>query len=484
MTMKKSLLLALLLCFGLEMTAQDNWPPETFSDRRFTENWFMTDWTLRNTEARNFADRMKAISLSKDNKFWLSTGGQLRMRYMGTINEEFVKKDVGLFTLRARFFADFHIEDNFRIYAEGIYSNTTTDKGERKGAGTPVVNGALLNLFGEYTFHFSNEVNAKLWAGRRELQAGHERLLSPGNWLNTRRSWDGIGMSVGNNKSKFSAFWSRPVIVVPDGYAIRDDQTEFWGIRYQSDEVVYGSNAGFGVQSWSSYSSIHFEPYLYGLHRKNVVFEQGQQDEDRYTLGALISGPLSNGLLNYEFEGGYQFGKFGEADINAYFLTVEFGITPDLTWDPHFWVGIDYASGDKEASDNKLGTFDPMFAQVAAWFGEHGVIDRKNLVSYSFNVDFTPIDKVTSRFTYWNFNRAQKGDAAYDTANGILRPVNGSKAKDLGNSFQLSNVIKPNYQWEFTLTYNWWAPGQFFKETQTTEALTQHFIMITSQYTF
>ena len=131
-----------------------------------------------------------------------------------------------------------------------------------------------------------------------------------------------------------------------------------------------------------------------------------------------------------------------------------------------------------------MGTFDPMFPQAAQWFGEHGAMDRKNLIAYSFNIDFTPASIVTSRFSYWNFSRAQVNDAEYNTANGILRPVGGNKEKGLGNSFQLSNVIRPNYQLEFTATYNLWAPGKFFKETQSTEALTQHFIMLTAQYTF
>lgn len=482
--MRIRLFLIVLICTSVQVFAQEEWPLKALNDRRFTENWQLTDWSLRESSSRNFSDRIKAISISKDNKIWFSSGGQLRVRYMGTINDEFKDTNTGLFTIRARLFGAINFGKNFRVFAEGIYSNTTNDNSERKGAGTPVVNGALLNLFAEYTLPLGAEYDAQFWVGRRELQAGHERLVSPGNWLNTRRSWDGAGFSVGNNKGRMIGFWTKPVIVVPDGYTTRDEETDFWGIRYQSDEVVYSPTAGFGVQSWSAYSTMHFEPYFYGLHRKNVLFEQGRRTENRYTLGALLSGPLQNGFFNYEFEGAYQFGRFGNNDLSAYSITAEFGVNPNLAWSPHFWVGLDYASGDSDPNDDKLGTFDPMYAQVAAWFGEHGVIDRKNLVSYSFNIDFSPHKFITSRFTYWNFNRAQTADAVYDTANGILRPASGSLQKDLGNSFQLSNVIKPTYQLEFTLTYNLWAPGKFFDETQTGNALTQHFIMITSQYTF
>ena len=181
----------------------------------------------------------------------------------------------------------------------------------------------------------------------------------------------------------------------------------------------------------------------------------------------------------------YQFGSFGSASISAYSLTAEFGFIPkSIDWHPHIWFGVDYASGDTDPNDDTLGTFDPLFPQVALWFGEHGLIDRKNLLSLSGNFDFSPFKHVTSRFTYWNFSRASAEDAVYNTTNGILRPAGEGNSKDLGNSIQLTNVYQPAYQWEFTLTYNLWVPGRFFGQTQTEKASSQHFFMVTAQYTF
>ena len=480
----RAILTALMALVLAESWSQDLWPLQAFEDRRFKENWFLCEPSTRDSLSRNFSDRLKNLYLNKEKSLWLSSGGQVRVRYMGTVNEEFQDRNTGLFTLRGRLHAGLNYKNVFRIFAEGIYSNTTNDNSIRIGMGSPVSQGAFLNLFGEMNLPVNDQYIVGFWGGRREMQHGHERLVSPGNWLNTRRSWDGFGAFYGNNKRRISAFWSKPVFVIPDGFSRRDVETVFWGVRYQTDELNYESNTGVRVKSWSSYDELYFEPYLYGLHRKNVVFEQGTEDEERYTLGALLSGPLNFGNFNFELEAAYQFGSFGDANLGAYFASIEFGYAPDLAWNPHFWAGFDYASGDSDPDDNKLGTFDPMFPQAAQWFGEHGLIERKNLVSYSINADFSPAKKITSRFTFWKFHRANRADAIYNTANGILRPAIPDGSKDLGYSFQLSNVYRPTYQWEFTLTYNFWDPGRFIAQSQTSPAKIQHFFMITSQFTF
>jgi len=477
-------LIFIFIALHIKGFSQEEWPPGLYDDRRFKENWELKNWELRDQLARNYADKIKNIGLTKNKKIWLSVGGQARIRYMATINEEFKNRSIGLFTLRGRLFGHIHLGKNFAVFVEGIYSNTTNEESERIGLGSPVNQGAFLNIFAQYNFRLGKYDNLGLWIGRRELQAGHERFVSPGNWLNTRRSWDGAGFFIGNGKRRISGFWSRPVIVVPDGYSKRDDETEFWGFRYQNKEIAISTNAGFGVQSWSSYSEFHFEPYIYGLHRKSVRFEQGTAREDRYTVGILVSGPISNGLFNFEFEGAYQMGRFGEVGINAYSVTAEFGISPPLFWNPHFWVGFDYSTGDKDSNDSRMETFDPMYPQAAQWFGEHAMVDRKNLLAYSMNIDFLVMERIESRISYWRVFRSHKGDAVYNTANGILRPAIVDGSKDQGHTMQLSCIYPVNYQFEITATYNVWFPGQFYEQSQSTHALIQHFIMLTAQYTF
>ncbi|MBB6462535.1 alginate export family protein [Flammeovirga kamogawensis] len=478
--------LFLILIIGFQVEAQDvnkDLELPSYADRRYKENWKLSDWSDRDKRAKDWSDMIKTVPLSNNKKIWASFGGQVRGRYMPTINEEFGPENSGLFTLRLRAHADVHFGNNFRVFAEGIYSNTTKDDGSRLGAGTPVTKGAFLNLFAEYKFNVYNKTNLGIWAGRRELQAGHERLLSPGNWLTTRRTFDGAGFYFGNEKDKLTAFVSRPVIPVPDGYTTRDDNTTIWGVRYESSDLPYTTHAGFGVPSWSSFDRTYFEPYIYCLHRQNAVYEEGTANETRYTAGFLLAGPIKR-IFNYEIEAMYQFGSFGDQKIAAYSITTEFGVSfPEVKLQPHIWLGFDYSSGDQNPNDGTLGTFNPLFPQVAQFFGEHGAMDRKNLTSLSANVDLTVFKIVKSRLTYWNFQRSSINDAVYNTSNGIMRSGN-SNSRDLGDSMQLSTVISLSRHWEICATYNFWVPGQYFWDTQSGAAYTQHFFMITTQFTF
>ncbi len=480
--MKRLAILFIVVCSS--GFSQEGWPPE-YKDMRFLENWNTDPEQDSAREARDWSDRIKTLYLSSNKKVRASFGGQLRLRYMGTINEEFKDSNSGLFTMRARLHGEFNFGRHFRVFGEGIYSNTTNDDDVRIGGGSPVDKGALLNLFAEGRFELGANNRLTTWVGRREIQWGHERMLSPGNWLMTRRSWDGGGVSFDLKNYSFDWFLANPVIVVPDGYSTRDSETILWGVRMKTLQTDYSPGAGLGGTSWSRHQKMLIEPYFINAQRRDVVFQQSTDSDHRNTFGLLIAGPIRNTPLDFEFEGIYQTGTHGNSEIRAYSLTAELGITFESLYSrPHLWVAGDYSSGDKDPGDQELGTFDPLYPQVSTWFGEHGLIDRKNLTAFSANLDFEPFPAMMLRLTYWNLNRSEQNDAVYNTSGGILRPASGSSSKDLGDSFQFSTTYEPGYHWQLTFTYNYWNPGSFFAETQDTRALVQHFLMITTQYTF
>ncbi len=477
----------LIFIFVLQNTigfSQEEWPP-AYQDRRFKESWHNNDKKQVDSLSRDWSDRIKNLSLSKNNKITASVGGQLRLRYMGTVHEEFQDKNSGLFTIRARLNGSIWLGNHFRVYGEGIYSNTTNDNYKRMGIGSPVDKGALLNLFAEGKFGSADKLGVMVWFGRRELQWGHERIISPGNWLTTRRSWDGGGFSILKNNYSLTAFVAKPLIVVPDGYSVRDKETLMWGFRFRNEELHYSTTAGFGTESWSQYTKLLIEPYFINTQRSNVIFYKGNNSDYRNTLGILISGPIKSTPLDFEFEGIYQTGTYGDLKINAYSLTAEIGYNfVGQFVNPHLWFGVDYSSGDNDTTDGWQNTFDPLYPQVSSWFGEHGMVDRKNLFALSANLDIEPLTNLFIRMTYWNFKRSVINDAVYNTSGGILRNPYNNLSLKLGNSVQMSAIYEPSFHWQFTFTYNYWNPGEYFHQTQNNVAFSQHFFMITSQFTF
>jgi hypothetical protein len=68
----------------------------------------------------------------------------------------------------------------------------------------------MLNAFAEFSTPIAGSWRGGAWGGRRELQMGHERVISPGNWLLNRHTFDGAGAWIDNGRLKIEGFVTRP----------------------------------------------------------------------------------------------------------------------------------------------------------------------------------------------------------------------------------------------------------------------------------
>ena len=123
---------------------------------------------------------------------------------------------------------------------------------------------------------------------------GNQRIISPGNWLLNRHTFDGVGGWLNNRKHRFEGFVTRPRVPIPDRFTRRDDETVLSGVFYSTSFAP------------KPQQNIRFEPYLLDISRKDVTFVQGTADENRYTMGALAQGDLGSTGLDFEAEGIYQ----------------------------------------------------------------------------------------------------------------------------------------------------------------------------------
>lgn len=120
----------------------------------------------------------------------ISTGGEIRHRYMHEDNRLRpggpVHADYNLW--RWRHYVDACWGD-LRIYGEGIeadsFGSTAPDQA------IDVNRWDLLNLFVDYTFLRDAQGTHTLRYGRQELVFGRQRLVSPLDWANTRRNFEG-----------------------------------------------------------------------------------------------------------------------------------------------------------------------------------------------------------------------------------------------------------------------------------------------------
>jgi hypothetical protein len=485
------------------------WPP-MYADRRFEEDWTPPDWSRPHEGARDVFDRIKALPLTESGSIWIGFGGQARGRlaYQGTVNFggpfDF---EPTMWTWRLRPYADLHVGRHFRVFAEGIYSHSSIQAlvdtlgapESRLGFDAPNANGDLLNLFAEYRAPIAGSLQAGAWVGRRELQMGHERILSPGNWLLNRHTFDGAGGWLEKGGHRLEAFVTRPHIPVPDMFNRRDYETTFWG-------VFYTTTAGrqppvpVGLPP-ARQQRVVFQPYLFQTQREAVAFVQGAADEDRYTGGLLTYGDVGGTGFDFEFEGMYQYGQFRTpfqtGTVQAYALTGILGYRfQNVRLFPRPYVSIDYASGDADPNDATLGTFDPLYPLAYAFFGFHAAFERKNFIAPGVNLDAVLYRNVYLRTSYWpGMWRAQKNDGVYDSFGNITRrpepqsrggshPDLAEASRKIGQQIDVGVAWLPTHHLLFYGTYLRFFAGQFWTDTQTAPPTDMNGVMILAQFNF
>ncbi|HTC43088.1 MAG TPA: alginate export family protein, partial [Candidatus Acidoferrales bacterium] len=130
------------------------------------------------------------------------------------------------------------------------------------------------------------------------------------------------------------------------------------------DDVPNHQAAFWGVYSSRPLSrGVSVDAYYLGLDRTQATYQRGTAPESRESLGARFWHPIADKKPGWDFdyEGVWQFGSFGSANIRAWTLASDNGYTiPTWRLRPRFSVKADISSGDNPKT-NTLGTFNALF---------------------------------------------------------------------------------------------------------------------------
>ena len=425
--------------------------PPKYDNRRFVENWRpclckdCCDWD-------DGSDKFKARRLTRDGFVWVNVGGQIRFRWESFGNIGFgapADDNDAWMLMRTRAHADVHFGEHVRVFLEGIYA----DQWENRELGPRPIDrnrGDLLNAFGEVSGALaSGTVGA--WVGRRELQTVKQRLVSPLDWANTRRTFQGAGAWWKSGAHKVEAWWTNPVVIDHDAFDDVNDNVSFWGVDY--------TNTSLTCLSWGAYG--------YGL---NVDAAAAAMDEDRITAGAWVDGKIPSTRFDYDVEVAYQFGDFGAGNISAFMASATFGWKPCASCgDPRIAIGLDYASGDDNPADTDNGTFNQLFPLGHKYLGHADLIGRQNLVAARLEASYKPAEKLTLSASYHLFWRAEEADAVYSATGGVLRAPGGNTDTQIGSELDLMLQYAIDRHWVAFAEYARFFAGDFLKNTGASE---------------
>jgi len=424
---------------------------------RFEEDWS----ALRDPAAlpaRDLFDPVKFIALSDDGALWLSLGAQARTRTEGWSDFDFGgvpgddTDDVFLET-RLRLHADLHLGPALRLFAEAKSALVTHV--DLPGGATPVRRDRLdlQNGFVELTPEIGGERPLVLRAGRQELLFGAQRLVSPSDWTNARRTFDGATAALRLGAANVTGFWTRPVRVRERQFN-RDNpgNDQFFG--------VYGSSDVPG-ELWPG---AKLDLYWLGRARQNATVNGTSGSERRQTFGGRLIGTLGDSGLDFETEAALQLGRVGDASLRSGMVSSELGWwLVDWPLAPRFFAGFDWASGDGRPG-GKAGTFDPLFPLGHRFFGELDLVGRRNLLAGAAGVTVRPLTGVTAGLSYQRFWRASNRDALYDATGQVLRFADGG-SRSTGSEIDLVLGWRFDPHTQLGLGYGHFFAGDFVEQT-------------------
>ena len=238
--------------------------------------------------------------------------------------------------------------------------------------------------------------------GRQEVGLGAGRLVSPGEWGNTGKSFDLIRGSAYRKGMRFDFFAGS--VVLTDGN--RFD-------RHKAGEHFYGT---YNVLTRLIPQST-VEPYLLVKTQMNVTPEIGAKgDAAIYTAGLRIFGKLPVGF-DYSVEVAKQVGSYSGDGISALAGTYTLGWTyPAPRTRPRFSADYSHASGDSNPKDGRRRTFDMLYGSSQPYHSLTGQIGWRNLRDLRAGFDFAPLANCKVNLDYRDFRLASAQDGLYNSS--------------------------------------------------------------------
>lgn len=435
------------------------------------------DWSTLRDEDRartdDFWDRIKFMPLDAEGTRWLTLGGQARMRGEFWRGASFGQVPAGasaddeLLLWRFLLHADLHLSRDLRLFFQGK-SALLSDRELPGGKRTLDEDRAdVQQLFADVSLGDPGDTRFTLRPGRAALSFGKQRLVSPLDWSNTLRAWDGVQGILTREDWKFTGFWTRFVLVDARDFNEADDDNQFFGLY--AEQPRSGSRAGLDV-------------YYLGLQNERATFNSTTGGEERHTVGARTHGRLGEGPWDYDIEGAYQFGRVGAGDVSAWMVGAELGRTfPEQKGKPRAWLGLDHGSGDGSAGGD-VGTFNQLYPLGHAYLGYIDTVGRQNIWDASLGLGFTPSKDTYVTLIHHAFWLADTSDALYNAGGGIVRAGGTADSNWVGNELDLR--VTRNFGRHTTLLA---GASRFFAG----DAIRQSgrdddvdFVYLTLQYTF
>jgi hypothetical protein len=288
------------------------------------------------------------------------------------------------------------------------------------------------------------------------LLYGSQRLISPLDWANTRRTFEGAKVFWKNEDFSFDAFCVQPVLPDPNKLDSPDPRMIFSGVW-----GTYRPEKGQAI-----------DLYYLNLNRETLVtFANGGVGAkgEINTVGSRYAGDSCNFL--WDFEGMLQFGTLGGNDLFAGAFSAYAGYNfKDVPLNPQIWVGYDYASGTSHPKTAFGGgsTFQQLFPFGHYYFGFIDDVGRQNINDIVSQLTVFPTNWIAAQIQNHVFYLDSPRDALYNSGGTPIRfDPTGKSGRYVGDEIDLTiNFHLSNHQ-DILIGYSHLYAGDFIHNAPT-----------------
>ncbi|MHC4697759.1 MAG: alginate export family protein [Planctomycetota bacterium] len=407
-------------------------PGPKYLNLRYDEDFSYLDGEP-GTYQEDFFDPIKNIHLGDD---WrLTIGGEFRFRMEAETNKAFGATEPAqdTFTLhRYMLHADLKYRKLFRVFAQGIAA--FDEDPDIRLRGIDENRWDVHQLFFDLRV-LGEDLPLTLRVGRQELQYGAQRYVSPLGWASVRRRFDGVKLFAKGKTWDVDLWYVKPVVV-------QRKQRD----RFNEDIDFYGAYATYkGIPNHG------VDAYFFAIDDTGNPLNPNGKAGDRsiYTLGSRFWG--KTGGFDYEAELAGQWGRWAGDTVQAWSWSLYGGYTfRNITCKPRIGAGFDWASGDEDALDGKVGTFDQLFPLGHAHLGYLDLIGRQNIKALNVNLSAWAVPKkVKGRIAYHAFWLNANEDSLYNPGSvGGRRDPLGNSGREVGHELDVTVLwlLKPHHK--------------------------------------
>lgn len=370
--------------------------------------------------------------------FKFDVGGQVRLRYHNEENHRglgFTGRSDDFTLSRTRLYFDAQLGENVRFYAETLDANSSGENFNPR----PIEENRwdIQNLFFDLTLLQDCDCKLVARAGRQEILLGNQRYVSPLDWANTRRTFDGGRMTYTNSNWTVDGFWLAPLVRDRDDIDDANYDVAFYGIYATTKAAKNGT----------------LDYYWLALDNDVVGFRFD-------SLGSRYNGKI--GSMLFEAEAAYQFGtNANDSDHNAGFFTIGAGKANEChKWKPTTWVYIDWASGgDLQGAGNGHDHFFPLAHKYNGFMDLFG---RRNLIDFNILNTLQLTKKVKFLTWFHAFWLENDNDTPYNVNMSAFAPGITPGDDELGQEIDFLMSIGITERSNLVLGYSHFWAGDYY----------------------